>query len=586
MAKSWLRRLVSPLLPGSRHSQERRPRYAPHSRRSLTFETLEDRQMLAVFTVTNLNDATVTGAGQAPGTLRQAVFDANNLPGADVIQFSAGLSGPLQLSVVGDTAAGASALAITSAITIRGNANGITLERDPAAVDMRLFRVSSAGNLTLESIMLTGGVARGANGASPGMEGEIGRGGAILNQGTLDVVGSTLYNNQAIGGNATGAAGGRGIGGAIANDGGTVTIKNSTFSGNTATSGAGNTATSSFGGGVHTLNGFLKIYNTTVTANAATTGRGVYIFSAAGTATVEVFSSIIAEHDTPLSRDVVALADTDGQLVLSGSNNIIRTHVGFEQVGLLGDDPLLTPLADNGGPTLTHQPQGGSPAIGNGNNLLNLATDQRGATFTRMVGGAVDIGAFEVQSSAPELPGDYNIDHIVNAADYVLWRKTMGSNVETYAGADGNGSGTVDPVDYTVWTENFGEDTLPGLGASEFMSDAVQANIAASKSPAAAESVAIRSIAFESFTNSPASFGGTLSKKRSGVRPMIRSVSFDSRTGTAGARDAALAALIARGDLTSRASIGGSEIASDVKCPAGSNDNGITARQVSSELPY
>ncbi len=592
MAINWLQRLVSPHLPASRHSQERRPRYAQHSRRKLSLEVLEDRYMLATITVTSLAD-NLTDNGLV--TLREAIRAAElNVSvdgstagsGADTIQFAPGLSGTIDLATVGDTGTGPSALLVTSQITIRGNANGITIARGAAAPEMRLFRVAPAGNLTLESIMLTNGVALGADGAAAGVEGEMGRGGAIFNQGTLEVVASTLYNNQAIGGNATGAAGGQGIGGAIANDDGTVTIKNSTLSGNSATSGTGNSATSSFGGGVHTLNGLLKIYNSTVTANAATTGRGVYIFSAAGSATVEVFSSIIAQHDTPLSRDVVALADADGQLFLSGSNNVIRTHLGFENVGFLDDDPLLTPLADNGGPTLTHQPQSSSPAIGNGNNLLSLATDQRGATFARMVGGAVDIGAFEVQSLAPELPGDYNLDLLVTAADYVLWRKTMGSNVPIYDGADGNGSGQIDPGDYTVWTENFGEAALSGAAARAFTSDAVEATTVASDSPASSDADAIRATAFESFANSPTFFGGTLSKKRSSVRPDIRSISFASPTGTTGARDAALAALVANGDSAFRASIGGSGIASDVLRSPGSNDKRILVHQEASELPY
>ena len=45
--------------------------------RILRFESLEDRRVLTTFTVTNLNDATVTGPGNAPGTLRQAIYDAN-----------------------------------------------------------------------------------------------------------------------------------------------------------------------------------------------------------------------------------------------------------------------------------------------------------------------------------------------------------------------------------------------------------------------------------------------------------------------------------------------------------------------------
>jgi hypothetical protein len=66
--------------------------------------------------------------------------------------------------------------------------------------------------------------------------------------------------------------------------------------------------------------------------------------------------------------------------------------------------PLLeTSLADNGGPTLTHALLTGSPAIDAGDNNLAidtfgnpLQTDQRGSGFSRISGGRVDIGAFEL----------------------------------------------------------------------------------------------------------------------------------------------------------------------------------------------
>jgi hypothetical protein len=171
---------------------------------------------------------------------------------------------------------------VTSQITIQGNSNGITLERSLAADEMRLFRVASAGNLKLESIMLTGGLVRGANGAAPGLAGAAGRGGAILNEGILEIVASTLYNNSAIGGNATGAVGGQGLGGAIANDGGTLTLKNSTLTGNSAISGTGNMITVSIGGGIHALNGLTKIYNSTISGNSAATGRQLYVLAQFG----------------------------------------------------------------------------------------------------------------------------------------------------------------------------------------------------------------------------------------------------------------------------------------------------------------
>ena len=54
------------------------------------------------------------------------------------------------------------------------------------------------------------------------------------------------------------------------------------------------------------------------------------------------------------------------------------------------------------------------------------------------------------------LPGDYNGDDSVDAADYVVWRKTLGQNVALGTRADGNGDGTINPADYTVWRTNFG----------------------------------------------------------------------------------------------------------------------------------
>ena len=53
------------------------------------------------------------------------------------------------------------------------------------------------------------------------------------------------------------------------------------------------------------------------------------------------------------------------------------------------------------------------------------------------------------------LPGDYNCDGSVDAADYVVWRKTLG---QTGAGLapDGNGNHEIDHDDYAIWRANFG----------------------------------------------------------------------------------------------------------------------------------
>src|SRR5262249_10305905 len=60
---------------------------------------------------------------------------------------------------------------------------------------------------------------------------------------------------------------------------------------------------------------------------------------------------------------------------------------------LFGTDPVLAPLADNGGPTQTHALPAGSPALHQGSNPAPLATDQRGPP--PQFGGRGDIGALE-----------------------------------------------------------------------------------------------------------------------------------------------------------------------------------------------
>jgi hypothetical protein len=52
--------------------------------------------------------------------------------------------------------------------------------------------------------------------------------------------------------------------------------------------------------------------------------------------------------------------------------------------------------------------------------------------------------------------GDYNLDSVVDAADYTVWRDTLGSSVTPGTGADGDNDGTVDQSDYDFWRARFG----------------------------------------------------------------------------------------------------------------------------------
>lgn len=79
------------------------------------------------------------------------------------------------------------------------------------------------------------------------------------------------------------------------------------------------------------------------------------------------------------------------------------------------------------------------------------------------------------------LPGDYNRDGVVNAADYVVWRNTEGDSLARGSGADGDFDGQVTPADYAVWQANF--------GGTAFGSGGVSSTDAASRVPEPAAGV-------------------------------------------------------------------------------------------------
>ena len=95
-----------------------------------------------------------------------------------------------------------------------------------------------------------------------------------------------------------------------------------------------------------------------------------------------------------------------------------------------------------------------------------------GLTRLQLQVNADDAGvlALEVMSVSivpitdPELAGDYNGDGMVDSADYVVWRDTLG---DTGAGlaADGNGDEVIDVADFDIWSDNFGASGPPAASA-------------------------------------------------------------------------------------------------------------------------
>jgi len=159
-------------------------------------------------------------------------------------------------------------------------------------------------------------------------------------------------------------------------------IVNSTISGNRAGSW-------SVGG----ASGHVTITNSTIAFNSAATCHATM----AGT-TFHLESTIVADNTCGVGAADQDLTVLDDNLPpVEGEDNLVTSANVPLPADTIGADPMLLPLADNGGRTQTHALATGSPAIDSGNNEAGLAYDQRGTGFTRTSGVRTDIGAFERQ---------------------------------------------------------------------------------------------------------------------------------------------------------------------------------------------
>jgi hypothetical protein len=350
-------------------------------------------------TTPTADDCTAAAANDC--SLRGAITAANANAGDDTIDI--GVMGTVELTGALPN--------LSSNIEIKGpGADQLTVLRPAtAATNFRIFNVTSGSVVSISGITISGGKVTSASG------------GGIQSFGTLTVSDSTITENSASFG-----------GGGILNDHGTLTVSNSTISHNSAGEGggiitvdndtesqsttitnstiSGNTSATS-GGGVETFSGRTTIKFSTITKNSANDrfGSGVASFGD-NSARTEVLSTIISENT---NTDVDFFSGTTNSFVSNGYNligdagNDGNATGAFNQTGdLVATDavpinPMLGPLADNGGPTMTHALLTDSPAIDAGPPTSGDTicppplTDQRG--ISRPQGSHCDIGAYEVE---------------------------------------------------------------------------------------------------------------------------------------------------------------------------------------------
>lgn len=93
--------------------------------------------------------------------------------------------------------------------------------------------------------------------------------------------------------------------------------------------------------------------------------------------------------------------------------------------------------------------------------LLSGVADSLGPFDTTLRNASGDAIPLSIGNGALviAIPGDYNQNGIVEAADYVLWRNTLGQTGVGLA-ADGDGDSEVDADDYDIWTQHFGDVTM------------------------------------------------------------------------------------------------------------------------------
>lgn len=231
---------------------------------------------------------------------------------------------------------------------------------------------------------------------------------AIDNTGSVVILNSTLSGNSAGQGNSGGGI----QTGDFKNPGSSATIINSTISGNSA----------SEGGGISNCYGLVSVENSTISGNSAKYDGGG-ISNCGG---VELANSTFSGNSAPagfgggiINGGAVEIRNTifnagalgenivnNGGTVTSHGYNISSDDGGGLLTGpgdQINTDPLLGPLRDHGGPTLTHMPMRGSPAIDGGDPSFTPPPDQdqRGACFYRVFGPRIDIGSVETQPRPP-----------------------------------------------------------------------------------------------------------------------------------------------------------------------------------------
>ena len=254
---------------------------------------------------------------------------------------------------------------------------------------------NDSGTMTITRCTISNNSAQYSTGSS-GDQATI-SGGGISNYsgGSLTITNSTISGNSCTVTDHFGLNTSFGAGGGVSNSNrGSMTIRNCTISGNSGV--ATGFGTTMLGGGIANYGVNLQITSSTIVHNSASgdsgaLGGGIYGSPNGSTRTD---SSIIGLNTASTGPDFTGAGGLQslGYNIIGNNADAVISSQPTDQIGtpVAPIDPLLAPLANNGGLTLTHALQAGSPAIDHGDPAAP-PEDQRG--YGRV--DVPDVGAFE-----------------------------------------------------------------------------------------------------------------------------------------------------------------------------------------------
>jgi hypothetical protein len=371
--------------------------------------------------VTNTNDAASNADPAYAGSLRAAI--AASVDG-DVVEFDTTVfGGPLPKTVL--LAHGAINIAKDLTIIGPGHVSGGpgTLVTIDGAGSVRILQISSHAAVTITDLTFrngratSGGAVSIASGSTVTFLGcdfvsntatASDGGGAIFNLGTLRLDDCLVATNSAPAGGGIATTGqlvitrslvdgniATGLGGGVYANGANVSIESSTFSGNRGGTGGGMAFVASSGPKRNASLTAVTFANNLSDANSG----GLFVSGSSATATAggSIFAGNLVLNGGGVQRDLGT--QQSGKIGSADYNIVLKTGTTLSPSGAndqMNVDPLLGPLAYNGGRTRTHAISPGSPAIDRGNPAFTgtlVTTDQRG--FGRASNGRADVGAFE-----------------------------------------------------------------------------------------------------------------------------------------------------------------------------------------------